>query len=84
VEYARLYESPLQYGTTIWSPLASGVLSGKYSQKKFDDSNNRLGDKGGAQLKEQLESGQGLNGLEEKMSIVLWTLLKNCDQLPIN
>lgn len=29
-EFARLYES-LGLGTTIWSPLASGVLSGKYA-----------------------------------------------------
>lgn len=28
-EYAPLYEQ-FQYGTTIWSPLASGVLTGKY------------------------------------------------------
>ncbi|KAF2478426.1 voltage-gated potassium channel subunit beta-3 [Neohortaea acidophila] len=30
VEYAPLYEQ-FQYGTTIWSPLASGVLTGKYN-----------------------------------------------------
>jgi aryl-alcohol dehydrogenase-like predicted oxidoreductase len=30
-EYAPLYES-YGMGTTIWSPLASGLLSGKYSQ----------------------------------------------------
>jgi voltage-dependent potassium channel beta subunit len=30
-EYAPLYEK-LGYGTTIWSPLASGVLSGKYNE----------------------------------------------------
>ncbi|HZW03742.1 MAG TPA: aldo/keto reductase [Anaerolineaceae bacterium] len=30
VEYAPLYRD-LGYGTTIWSPLASGVLSGKYN-----------------------------------------------------
>lgn len=30
-EYAPLYEK-YGYGTTIWSPLASGVLSGKYNQ----------------------------------------------------
>ncbi len=30
VEYAPLYRD-LGYGTTIWSPLASGVLTGKYS-----------------------------------------------------
>ena len=30
LEYAPLYKQ-LGYGTTIWSPLASGVLSGKYN-----------------------------------------------------
>lgn len=29
-EYAPLYESRLGLGTTIWSPLASGLLTGKY------------------------------------------------------
>lgn len=29
-EYKPLYEK-YQYGTTIWSPLASGFLTGKYS-----------------------------------------------------
>jgi voltage-dependent potassium channel beta subunit len=29
-EYAPLYELPFGLGTTIWSPLASGVLTGKY------------------------------------------------------
>ncbi len=31
VEYAKLYKT-FGMGTTIWSPLASGVLSGKYNQ----------------------------------------------------
>jgi voltage-dependent potassium channel beta subunit len=31
LEYAPLYKE-LGYGTTIWSPLASGVLSGKYNK----------------------------------------------------
>ncbi len=31
VEYARLYEA-IGLGTTIWSPLASGILTGKYVQ----------------------------------------------------
>lgn len=31
VEYAPLYRD-FGLGTTIWSPLASGILSGKYSQ----------------------------------------------------
>lgn len=30
-EYRRLY-SEIGYGTTIWSPLASGLLTGKYNQ----------------------------------------------------
>ena len=29
-EYRRLY-SEYRYGTTIWSPLASGILTGKYN-----------------------------------------------------
>ena len=29
-EYARLYGGDIGLGTTIWSPLASGVLTGKY------------------------------------------------------
>ncbi|KAF5022704.1 hypothetical protein F66182_5252 [Fusarium sp. NRRL 66182] len=31
VEYAPLYNQ-FQYGTTIWSPLASGLLTGKYNE----------------------------------------------------
>ena len=31
VEYEALYESRHGLGLTIWSPLASGLLSGKYS-----------------------------------------------------
>ena len=67
VEYAPLYKSPVQYGTTTWSPLASGLLSGKYSDKKLEGGDNRLGLKGSLSwLRTQFESGQGLNGLEEK------------------
>jgi aryl-alcohol dehydrogenase-like predicted oxidoreductase len=67
VEYAPIYESPIHYGTTIWSPLASGLLTGKYSNKQFETSDGRLGLQGNsAWLRQQLESGQGLNGLEER------------------
>lgn len=31
LEYAPLYDSPCGLGLTTWSPLASGVLTGKYS-----------------------------------------------------
>ncbi|ORY67044.1 NADP-dependent oxidoreductase domain-containing protein [Pseudomassariella vexata] len=37
VEYAPLYQQ-FQYGTTIWSPLASGLLTGKYNDGIPDDS----------------------------------------------
>lgn len=30
-EYAALYRTPTGLGTTIWSPLASGLLTGKYN-----------------------------------------------------
>jgi len=40
-EYARLYED-IGLGTTIWSPLASGLLTGKYSTGIPDDSRGAL------------------------------------------
>jgi len=63
-EYSRLYKE-IGLGTTIWSPLASGVLTGKYSKDKIPE-DSRLAFSGSAWLKDQLMSGQGLNGLEEK------------------
>lgn len=68
VEYAPLYQPPIGYGTTIWSPLASGLLSGKYTNKKFEGEDGRLGSKSGVStwLRTSLESGDGVNGLEEK------------------
>ena len=41
-EYARLYED-IGLGTTIWSPLASGLLTGKYSGGIPADSRGALG-----------------------------------------
>jgi aryl-alcohol dehydrogenase-like predicted oxidoreductase len=40
-EYARLYED-IGLGTTIWSPLASGLLTGKYRDGIPDDSRAAL------------------------------------------
>jgi voltage-dependent potassium channel beta subunit len=40
-EYARLYQD-IGLGLTIWSPLASGVLSGKYLDGVPDDSRAKL------------------------------------------
>ncbi|MFZ4812657.1 MAG: potassium channel beta subunit family protein [Ilumatobacteraceae bacterium] len=41
-EYKRLYED-IGLGTTIWSPLASGLLTGKYASGIPDDSRGALG-----------------------------------------
>jgi voltage-dependent potassium channel beta subunit len=49
LEYSRLFQG-IGLGTTIWSPLASGVLSGKYSSGVADDS--RMSRKGLEGLKE--------------------------------
>ena len=40
-EYARLYDD-IGLGTTIWSPLASGLLTGKYKDGVPDDSRGAL------------------------------------------
>jgi len=37
-EYAPLFQSPAGLGTTIWSPLASGLLTGKYNEGVPPDS----------------------------------------------
>lgn len=35
-EYRRLF-SEYGYGTTIWSPLAGGILTGKYNNGKISE-----------------------------------------------
>lgn len=56
------------YGTTIWSPLASGLLTGKYSGGKIPQ-NSRLAHAKNAWLRKQFEDGEdgggnGINGIE--------------------
>ena len=55
-EYHRLYRDE-GLGTTIWSPLASGILTGKYSDGIPEGSRVTLEDY--AWLKEQFESHEG-------------------------
>jgi voltage-dependent potassium channel beta subunit len=55
-EYARLYQE-IGLGTTIWSPLDSGILTGKYNQGIPKDS--RLDLDGFDWLKEGYESQEG-------------------------
>ena len=57
-EYAPLYETP-GLGTTVWSPLASGLLTGKYNDGIPDDS--RLGTEGYEWLQDQVLREKRLN-----------------------
>ncbi|MFW5800952.1 MAG: potassium channel beta subunit family protein [Spirochaeta sp.] len=56
VEYARLYET-IGLGTTIWSPLASGMLTGKYDKTTPEDA--RINLPGYEWLKKFFESEKG-------------------------
>ena len=55
-EYARLYDA-FQLGLTVWSPLASGILTGKYDEG-FQEG-TRFGLEGYEWLRERLESDRG-------------------------
>jgi voltage-dependent potassium channel beta subunit len=61
-EFAPLYEN-FGLGTTIWSPLASGLLTGKYNDGIPDDS--RLNLPGYEWLKKSWTSGDGQRKLEK-------------------
>lgn len=61
-EYARLY-SEFGMGTTIWSPLASGILTGKYSQGIPEDSRMALKDY--QWLRTKIESDEGRDNIRK-------------------
>jgi len=66
-EYFSLYKD-YKYGTTIWSPLACGLLAGRYNSvdpSQFPQ-DSRLTHESTKWLRDQLLSGEGLNGLEER------------------
>jgi len=52
-EYFRLYKAPYKMGTTIWSPLKSGILTGKYN--KEIPKGSRFDEKGYEFLKDRFE-----------------------------
>jgi len=56
VEYSRLYEA-IGLGTTIWSPLASGLLTGKYNESMPDGTRTSL--PGYEWLRNNFESEEG-------------------------
>jgi len=61
-EYARLYEE-IGLGTTIWSPLASGILTGKYNDGIPEGT--RVSLEGFEWLKKQVESEEGQRRIEK-------------------
>ncbi len=67
VEYGRLYET-IGLGTTIWSPLASGLLTGKYNNGIPTDSRMNL--EGYEWLRSMLESEEGQARLKKVQELV--------------
>jgi len=67
VEYDIIFRE-LGYGSTTWSPLASGLLTGKYSLdiNSFPEGSRLALQDNNKWLREQLLSGNGMNGMEEK------------------
>ncbi len=61
-EYARVFQD-LGIGTTIWSPLASGLLTGKYSKGVPDDSRAAL--KGYEWLAERINDPKKVAAVEK-------------------
>ncbi len=66
VEYEKLY-SEIGLGTTIWSPLASGLLTGKYIGKTPDDT--RINRPGMEWLKEKIIGEEAKQNLEKVMHL---------------
>ena len=62
VEYAPIFKK-LGYGSTIWSPLASGVLTGKYNNGVQEGT--RMSLKGMGWLRRELESEEGQRNIEK-------------------
>jgi len=68
VEYAKLY-SEIGLGTTIWSPLASGILSGKYNNEIPKDT--RIGLSNMEWLKEATIGDEGKEKIEKAKKLTL-------------
>ncbi len=67
VEYGRLYDT-IGLGTTIWSPLASGLLTGKYNDGIPEDSRMNL--PGYEWLRKMLTSEEGQKRLQSVRELV--------------
>jgi voltage-dependent potassium channel beta subunit len=81
--YHPLYQEPYRIGTTIWSPLASGLLTGKYNDSVPSDS--RLNTPGYEWLKDRLETWQKDGKIEKvrKLTAIAKQLGCSVSQLAI-
>ena len=61
-EYRRLYEE-IGLGTTVWSPLAGGLLTGKYNEGIPEGSRATL--KGYEWIRQRIESEEGRRNIEK-------------------
>jgi aryl-alcohol dehydrogenase-like predicted oxidoreductase len=78
VEYAPLYNQ-YKYGTTIWSPLASGLLTGKYNDGIPEDSRFATNKAFFENTVKQLKSPEGQAKIEKvsKQICILFHLVEN-------
>lgn len=84
VEYEPLYKQ-FQYGTTIWSPLSSGLLTGKYNEgipagSRFDTNKDTFSD-----AVESLKTPEGKAKIEKvkKLTAIAEKLGGNTSQLAL-
>ena len=76
-EYARLYQE-IGLGTTIWSPLASGLLTGKYNDGIVEGTRMSLA--GYEWLRKNLESPQGQANLAKARQLAPLAAELGCTQ----
>lgn len=84
IEYAPLYKQ-YQYGTTIWSPLASGLLTGKYNNGIPEDSRFATNQSFFADTIKELKSEAGQAKIEKvkKLTAIAERLGANASQLAL-
>jgi aryl-alcohol dehydrogenase-like predicted oxidoreductase len=84
VEYAPLYDQ-FKYGTTIWSPLASGLLTGKYNDGIPEDSRFATNKEFFSNTVKELQSPEGQAKIEKvkKLTVIAEKLGGNASQLAL-
>ena len=69
-EYCPIFQQPYNIGTTIWSPLKSGLITGKYNDGIPEDS--RMNQKGYEWLQKRLESFQKDGSIDKVRSLTIY------------